>query len=151
MAALAAQLGALSLGGARPCQRPRPVLLLAAPRLAARPLERGALVVTAAQNAERRERRIARETAYNRVYLDRIKSSSRAALKGYKELLADAQRLSSEADLQPVDQMMSKAFSWIDKAVIKGVLHKNTGARRKSKITNVRKSVLKASGLYPAA
>jgi small subunit ribosomal protein S20 len=151
MAALAAQLGALSLGSrsrTAPASRPRASALLAAPRLS-RPADRRALVVVAAQNADRRQRRIERETEYNKVFLDRIKSSTRASIKGYRSLLADkGATVSSEADLKPVDAMMGTAFSWIDKAVTKGVLHKNTAARRKSKITNVRKTVMQATGLY---
>ena len=36
----------------------------------------------------------------------------------------------------------------IDKAVCKGVLHRNTAARRKARLAKARKNVLIASGLY---
>lgn len=38
--------------------------------------------------------------------------------------------ISSEGELKPVDSLMAEAYSVIDKAVGKGVLHRNTGARR---------------------
>ena len=41
-----------------------------------------------------------------------------------------------------VNTSLNKAFSLIDKAVKKNVLHKNNGANRKSKINNFVKSTL---------
>ena len=46
----------------------------------------------------------------------------------------------SKADLQ---KTFNLAFSKIDKAVKKGVLHRNTGANQKSRISNAFKKVLK--------
>ena len=37
---------------------------------------------------------------------------------------------------------LNKAFSLIDKAVKKNVIHKNTGANKKSKINNIVKNTL---------
>ena len=41
-----------------------------------------------------------------------------------------------------VQQTMNAAFSKIDKAVKRGVLHKNTGANQKSRITSAVKKVI---------
>ena len=46
----------------------------------------------------------------------------------------------SKTDLQ---KTFNLAFSKIDKAVKKGVLHKNTGANQKSRLSNALKKVLK--------
>ena len=46
----------------------------------------------------------------------------------------------SKADLQ---KTFNQAFSKIDKAVKKGVLHKNTGANQKSRLSVALKKVLK--------
>ena len=48
----------------------------------------------------------------------------------------------SKADLQ---KTFNLAFSKIDKAVKKGVLHKNTGANQKSRLSIALKKVLKES------
>ncbi len=39
----------------------------------------------------------------------------------------------------------------IDKAVQRGVLHRNTGARRKARLAAARRNVLVAAGLYTPA
>ena len=54
----------------------------------------------------------------------------------------------SEAELKPVDTFISEAYQEIDKAVSKGVLHKNTAARRKSKLALARQKLLIRAGLY---
>lgn len=43
--------------------------------------------------------------------------------------------------LDKVETLLSEAFSEIDKAVSKGVIHKNTAARRKSRITHAKKAL----------
>merc|ERR1712118_15404 len=47
-----------------------------------------------------------------------------------------------------VDEKISKAFSEIDKAVQKGVIHRRTGNRRKSRIAKHKKRFLMQKGLY---
>lgn len=111
-------------------------------------MEQRALVVTEAQNSLRRQRVIERNTAFNKEYKDLIKSSSRATLKSYAALMQKAASLEAESDLASADQLLHKAFSNIDKAVTKGIMHKNTGARRKSRLSRARKSVLVEAGLY---
>lgn len=123
----------------------------AAPRVAVsiRPIvDARASVVCEVQNSKRRQRVEERNTDYNKHYKDLVKSSCRGVLKQFVSLLASASSVKAEADLLPADQMMHKAFSNIDKAVIKGIMHKNTGARRKSKLSRARKNVLIESGLY---
>jgi small subunit ribosomal protein S20 len=80
-----------------------------------------------------------------------VASSSRKVAKGYAALSATIQDVKVESDLKPVDEMLNVAFSNIDKAVSKGVLHLNTGSRRKAKLTNYRKRVLAESGIYTPA
>ena len=57
----------------------------------------------------------------------------------------------SESDLKPVDGFISEAYQEIDKAVVKGILHKNTAARRKSKLAIARQKLLIKAGLYTPA
>lgn len=57
----------------------------------------------------------------------------------------------AEADLKPVDLFLSEAYKEIDKAISKGILHKNTGARRKSNLALARQKLLIKAGLYSPA
>ena len=43
-----------------------------------------------------------------------------------------------------INSSLNKAFSFIDKAVKKNVLHKNNGANKKSRINNLVKNTLKS-------
>lgn len=66
------------------------------------------------------------------------------ALDEFKEVKA-------EADLAPVQKLLNEAYEEIDKAIVKGIMKKNTGARRKSRLAVARQKVLIASGLYTPA
>lgn len=55
---------------------------------------------------------------------------------------------SSEDAVKPVEKLISEAFQQIDKAVSKGVIHINTGARRKSRIAVAKRKLLVDAGLY---
>ena len=55
---------------------------------------------------------------------------------------------SSEDAIKPVEKLMSEAFQEIDKAVGKGILHTNTGARRKAKLAAAKRHLLTTAGLY---
>lgn len=132
---------------ARPA--PSPALFNSRAQVSVRPvIEQRALVVVEAQNSLRRQRVLERNTAFNKHYKDLIKSSSRATMKSYEALERDVSSVTAESDLASADQLLHKAFSNIDKAVTKGIMHKNTGARRKSRLSRARQSVLIRSGLY---
>lgn len=55
---------------------------------------------------------------------------------------------SSEDAVKPVEKMISDAYQEIDKAVSKGILHLNTGARRKAKIAAAKQRLLIEAGFY---
>lgn len=57
----------------------------------------------------------------------------------------------AEADLAPVEALISEAYQEIDKAVQKGVLHANTGARRKARLAAAKRAALIKGGLYTPA
>ena len=54
----------------------------------------------------------------------------------------------SEDAIKPIEKLISEAYQEIDKAVGKGVLHLNTGARRKAKLAAAKKHLLVTAGLY---
>jgi small subunit ribosomal protein S20 len=72
-----------------------------------------------------------------RVKNVKIKDSFKAARKAVKDALA-------KGDVKTAKSALPKAYSEIDKAVKKGVIKKNTGARYKSRIANAVKKADKA-------
>jgi small subunit ribosomal protein S20 len=57
-----------------------------------------------------------------------IKSRVRTAIRRFNEAL-------NQADPELIRATLAKAFSVIDKAAAKGVLHKNNAARKKSRLS----------------
>tara|TARA_Y100001968_G_C18833868_1_gene470358 strand:- start:181 stop:543 length:363 start_codon:yes stop_codon:yes gene_type:complete len=81
----------------------------------------------------------------NRLQNKSYKSSMRTlikrcmtAFKAYKDEPADATKVQ-------LSESLNQAFSKIDKAVKRGVLHKNTGAHQKSRLSNAMKKVIDPS------
>jgi hypothetical protein len=62
-----------------------------------------------------------------------------------------ASTLESESDVAPLERLISEAAQEIDKAASKGVLHKNTAARRKSRLAAAKRDALVRVGLYTPA
>ena len=64
----------------------------------------------------------------NRLRNVAIKSSVKTAIRKVLESI-------KEANAESIKTTLNKAYSVLDRAVIKGVLHKNTAARKKSRLT----------------
>lgn len=64
----------------------------------------------------------------NRLRNVAFKSAVKTAIK---RVITSVQAKASQEEIQ---QYLGKAFGVIDRAIIKGILHKNTGARYKSRI-----------------
>ena len=64
----------------------------------------------------------------NRLRNVAMKSSIKTAIKNVLEL-------STSDDKEALNAALSKAYQLCDKAVSKGILHKNTAARKKSRLT----------------
>ena len=56
----------------------------------------------------------------------------------------------SDADVGELEALISQATKAVDKAVGKGVLHKNTGARRKSRMSKYKQELRRSKGLLTA-
>ncbi|MBO8221659.1 30S ribosomal protein S20 [Prochlorococcus marinus] len=80
----------------------------------------------------------------NRLINKSYKSTVKTLTKKTLENCAKYKKEPNEDNKNLVISSLSKAFSLIDKAVKKNVLHKNNGANKKSKINNFVKSVLTA-------
>lgn len=86
----------------------------------------------------------------NRLY---NKSRKSAVATRMKKVFVKVNELMKETTVTdelivPVEKLVSEAYQEIDKAVSKGVLHKNTGARRKSRLGLMKKKLLISAGLY---
>jgi small subunit ribosomal protein S20 len=64
----------------------------------------------------------------NRLRNVSFKSSIKTAVKKVLDAL-------SAGDKEAIDEKLSKVYQLFDKAVGKGILHKNTAARKKSRLT----------------
>lgn len=58
------------------------------------------------------------------------------------------QPATSEEDVKAIEKLISEAYKEIDKAVSKGVLHQNNGARKKSRVARYKRKVLMAAGMF---
>lgn len=75
------------------------------------------------KSAKKRMRQSIKRTARNRVRKEKLKK----AVKAYKSTLATGEN-------QAVAEELKKVSKAIDKAKVKGILHKNTANRRKSRL-----------------
>ncbi len=78
----------------------------------------------------------------NRLINKSYKSTVRTLTKKTLENCEKYKKNPNEDNKNLVKTSLNKAFSLIDKAVKKNVLHKNNGANRKSKINNFVKTTL---------
>jgi len=77
----------------------------------------------------------------NRLHNKSYKSAVKTLTKRYLTAVSAYTANPSPEAMQEVQQRMAAAFSKIDKAVKRGVLHTNHGARRKSRIAKILKAV----------
>lgn len=101
--------------------------------------KQGSLKTTVANNKSALKRIEIAER--NRVRNKTYKSAVKTLMKKYFAAVEDYARQPSPESLQEVQSRMSEAYSKIDKAVKRRVLHANTGARKKSRLARVLKRV----------
>lgn len=77
------------------------------------------------KSAEKRMRTSEKNRLYNKYWTSRCKTSIKKVLDAV-----------TEKDTELAEKRLQEAQSTIDKAVGKGVIHRNTGARRKSRLTS---------------
>jgi small subunit ribosomal protein S20 len=81
----------------------------------------------------------------NRLQNKAYKSAVRTLMKKYFAAVESYAANPSPESKQEVDTRMSEAYSKIDKAVKRGVLHPNNGARKKSRLAQRIKAVTPAA------
>ena len=79
-----------------------------------------------------------RNRLINKSYKSTVKTLTKKTLENCEKYKKDP----SEDNKHSVKTSLNKAFSLIDKAVKKNILHKNNGANKKSKINNFVKTAL---------
>jgi small subunit ribosomal protein S20 len=77
----------------------------------------------------------------NRVRNKTYKSAVKTLMKNYFDAVENYSRQPSSESLQEVHSRLATAYSKIDKAVKRRVLHPNNGARKKSRLANRLKAV----------
>ena len=77
----------------------------------------------------------------NRLRNKSYRSAVKTLTKRYYDALDAYSADPSPAAMETVQQELSKAFSQIDKAVKRGVYHRNAGARRKSRLSKALKAL----------
>lgn len=75
----------------------------------------------------------------NRLQNKSYKSAIKTLIKRYTDSVDAYASDPTSENMEVVNANLSKAFSKIDKAVKTGVLHRNTGARRKARLTRLLK------------
>ena len=90
------------------------------------------------KSAKKRIQIAERNRLINKSYKSTVKTWTKKTLENCEKYKKDP----NEENKNLVATSLNKAFSLIDKAVKKNVLHKNNGANRKSKINNFVKTTL---------
>jgi len=78
----------------------------------------------------------------NRLRNKSYKSAVRTLMKKYFQALETYSHNPSEEGMTTVEQSMSAAYSKIDKAVKRGVFHRNNGARKKARLARALKKAV---------
>ena len=90
------------------------------------------------KSAKKRIQIAERNRLINKSYKSTVKTLTKKTFENCEKYKKDP----NEDNKNLVTESLNKAFSLIDKAVKKNVLHKNTGANKKSKINNFVKVTL---------
>jgi small subunit ribosomal protein S20 len=77
----------------------------------------------------------------NRLRNKTYKSAVRTLMKKYFQAIESYTANPSQEEKQTIDRAMSSAYSKIDKAVKRGVFHRNNGARKKARLAKALKKV----------
>lgn len=78
----------------------------------------------------------------NRLRNKSYKSAVKSLMKKYFLAVEEYTSTPSEDQMQTIQTVMSSAYSKIDKAVKKGVYHKNNGARKKARLAKALKTIV---------
>lgn len=85
------------------------------------------------------------QSAKKRILVAEANRQRNVAFKSsIKTAIKKALELASTDNTEDMNKAISKVYQLCDKAVVKGILHKNTAARKKSRITIALKKIVAA-------
>ncbi len=90
------------------------------------------------KSAKKRIQIAERNRLINKSYKSTVRTLTKKTLENCEKYKKDP----NEGNKNLVEKSLNKAYSLIDKAVKKNVLHKNNGANKKSKINKLVKTIL---------
>ncbi|XP_038899721.1 30S ribosomal protein S20, chloroplastic [Benincasa hispida] len=99
-----------------------------------------------ADSAAKRTRQAEKRRIYNKARKSEIKTRIKKVLEALDGLKKKPEAQSEE--VLPIEKLIAEAYSVIDKAVRVGTLHRNTAARRKSRLARRKKAVEIHHGWY---
>ncbi|XP_023534903.1 30S ribosomal protein S20, chloroplastic-like [Cucurbita pepo subsp. pepo] len=102
-----------------------------------------------ADSAAKRARQAEKRRVYNKARKSEIKTRMKKVMEALDDLKKKPEPQSEE--VLPIEKLIAEAFSVIDKAVKVGTLHRNTAARRKSRLARRKKAVEIHHGWYTPA
>ncbi|KAG2491755.1 hypothetical protein HYH03_009916 [Edaphochlamys debaryana] len=86
---------------------------------------------------------------YNKSHKSACATRVKKVIKAAEGMMAALPK--SEEEVKSLEKLISEAYTEIDKAVSKGILHENTAARKKARCARWKRTVLMAAGLYKPA
>merc|ERR1711976_1044907 len=110
------------------------------------------MTVFVVSRAEKNKSAISRNNLSEKKRL--INRARKSSISAHKKRVVSAlsalsaQHVSKEEEFKPVEELIARLFTEIDKAVLKGVIHPNNGDRRKSQVARMKKKALIEKGLY---
>ncbi|KAI8557811.1 hypothetical protein RHMOL_Rhmol04G0039300 [Rhododendron molle] len=102
-----------------------------------------------ADSAEKRARQNEKRRLRNKSRKSEVRTRMKKVLKALE--LLRRKKNAKPKEVLPIEQLIAEAYSAIDKAVRKGVLHRNTGKRRKSRLARRKTAVEIRHGWYTPA
>lgn len=97
-------------------------------------------------SVKKRQRQSEKARLYNRGRKSACKTRIKKVMASVEAMSEDLPK--AESDLKPVDELIALAYKELDRAVAKGVMHKNTAARRKARVARARRDLAVTAGLY---
>ncbi|EEH53313.1 uncharacterized protein MICPUCDRAFT_29322 [Micromonas pusilla CCMP1545] len=117
------------------------------PKVSGSASARGVLHISCKQNKKARALQSVQERLYNKARKSEITTRMK---KVFVKASALKEGACTEEDIGALETLISEATKAVDKAVAKGVLHKNTGARRKARMSKYKHELRKEKGLMTA-
>ncbi|GAB2277981.1 hypothetical protein Dimus_012682 [Dionaea muscipula] len=99
-----------------------------------------------ADSVEKRARQNEKRRLRNKSRKSEVKTRMKKVLESLDKLKKKSDAQSEE--ILPIEKLIAEAYSAIDKAVQVGTLHRNTGARRKSRLARRKKAIEIHHGWY---